>query len=155
MGMMAVTQVTAIFFWYTCFVDIFKQLKELNFPIGQYVVAGGTMAAHGIRDAHDLDIIVTPNLYKRLLKEGYVQCTCEQCMRTSRLMLKRGNVDILPNFMFGNYIGDTNLLIKEADMINGYPFIQLTEFIKFKKELGRPKDFDDIKLMEEYIMKNS
>jgi hypothetical protein len=44
-------------------VDIFKRLKELNYPIGEYVVVGGAMAAHNIREAHDLDILVTPNLY--------------------------------------------------------------------------------------------
>lgn len=40
--------------------DIWKRLKELNFPIGEYLVTGGAMAAHGIREAHDLDILITP-----------------------------------------------------------------------------------------------
>ncbi len=133
--------------------DIFEKLKELNFPLGEYVVVGGAMAAHGIREAHDLDILVTPNLYQKLLNEGYEQCTCEQCMRTSRLMLKKDNVDILPSFMLGNYIGDTRKLIDEADIIKGFPFIKLEEFIKFKKELGRDKDFRDIELMREYLSK--
>ena len=51
--------------------NIFSKLKELNFPIGQYVVVGGAMAAHGIRDAHDLDILVTPTLYQELISEGW------------------------------------------------------------------------------------
>lgn len=55
--------------------------------------------------------------------------------------------------MFGNYIGDTRYLIESADLIKGFPFIKLEEFIKFKSELGREKDFDDIKLMEEYLAK--
>ena len=38
-------------------------------------------------------------------------------------------------------------------MINGYPFIKLTEFIKFKKELSRTKDKEDIKLMKYYLKK--
>ncbi|KKQ35475.1 MAG: hypothetical protein US52_C0024G0009 [candidate division WS6 bacterium GW2011_GWA2_37_6] len=128
--------------------NIFKILKELNFPLGQYVVVGGAMAAHGIREAHDLDILVTPNLYERLLNEGWKQCTCEQCMKTSRLMLKGDDVDILPNFMYKNYIGDTKSLIDNADIIKGFPFIKLEEFMKFKKELGRQKDVKDIKLMK-------
>ena len=131
--------------------DIFKKLEELNLPAGQYVVVGGAMAAHGIRPAHDLDILVTPILYAQLLNQGYVQCKCEQCIRTSRIMLKKDNIDILPNFMLDHYIGDVNSLIKDADIIKGFPFIQLTEFIKFKKELGRPKDFEDIRLMKEYL----
>lgn len=134
--------------------DIYKKLESLNFPKGEYVVVGGAMTAHNLRDAHDLDILVTPNLYRTLLNSGeYVQCVCEQCMQTSRLMLKGVDVDILPNFMFGSYIGDTRSLIENADMINGFPFIKLSEFIKFKKELGKPKDIEDIGLMTEYLEK--
>lgn len=59
----------------------------------------------------------------------------------------------MPNQILGNYLGDTDSLIKNADIINGFPFIQLEEFIKFKRELGREKDFEDIKLMEEYLDK--
>jgi hypothetical protein len=135
--------------------DIYKKLESLNFPKGEYVVIGGSMTAHNIRDAHDLDILVTPNLYQTLLdNREYKQCVCEQCVRTSRLMLKGVDVDILPNFMFGNYIGDTRSLIENADVINGYPFIKLSEFIKFKKELGKPKDIEDIRLMNEYLEHN-
>lgn len=133
--------------------DIFKKLKELNFPFGQYVVVGGAMAAHNIREANDLDILVTPKLYTKLLEEGYKQCFCERCLNTSRIILKKDSVDIMPNQILGNYLGDTDSLIKNADIINGFPFIQLEEFIKFKRELGREKDFEDIKLMEEYLDK--
>jgi len=135
--------------------DIFKRLKELNLPVNEYVVVGGTMAAHKIREAHDLDILVTPNLYQKLLVDGFKQCTCDQCMRTSRLMLIKDDVDILPNFMFGSYIGDTKKLIKTADIINGFPFIKLREFMRFKKELNRPKDLDDIKLIKNYLKNKS
>lgn len=132
--------------------DIFKKLQELNFPPGEYVVAGGAMAAHGIREAHDLDILVTPNLYQKLLGQGFEKCQCEQCLKNDRIMLKKDNVDILPNYILGNYIGDTSTLIKTADIIKGFPFIKLSELVKFKKELGRQKDFDDIKLIEEYLI---
>ena len=133
--------------------DIFKKLKELNFPKGEYVVAGGAMAAHGIREAHDLDILVTPKLYEHLLNNGWVKCVCKQCTKVNRFMLKKEDVDILPDYTFGNYIGDVDWLIKNADMIQGYPFINLVEFMKFKKELGRPKDIKDIELIKEYLKK--
>jgi hypothetical protein len=70
-------------------------------------------------------------------------------------MLKKDDIDILPNLMFGNYIGDTKKLIKTADIINGFPFIKLQEFIKFKKQLGRQKDFEDIELMKNYLRAKS
>lgn len=132
--------------------DIFKKLKELNFPLGQYVVVGGALAAHNIREEHDLDILVTPVLYKKLLAEGYKQCKCEECLATSRLFLKKEQVDILPSFMFGNYVGDTKALIQSADIINGYPFIKLSEYIKFKRELGAARFLEDVELMEAYLV---
>lgn len=135
--------------------DIFKKLRQLDFPIGEYVVPGGAMAAHGIREAHDLDILVTPKLYSELLKNGWKKCICEQCTKTNRFLLKKSGVDILPNYTYGSYVGDVDWLIKNADMIHGYPFMNLIEFIKFKKELGRPKDFVDIELMEEYIKRDN
>jgi hypothetical protein len=131
--------------------DIYKKLKELNFPSGEYVVVGGSMEAHGIRKAHDLDILVTPNLYLKLQDEGFTQSRQERDLRTSRLLLDKDDVQVLPNFMLGNYIGDTKKLIRTADIINGFPFIKLRELMKFKKELGRPKDIEDIKLIKNYL----
>lgn len=133
--------------------DIWKKLEELNFPIGEYLVTGGAMAAHGIREAHDLDILVTPKLYRQLKEDGWKVCDCEQCRKTKRFMLKGDSVDILPNYTYGNYDGDVNWLIANADIINGYPFINLSEYIKFKKELNRSKDIVDIELMRAYLDK--
>jgi hypothetical protein len=131
--------------------DIYRKLKDLNFPTGEYLVVGGVMAAHNIREAHDLDILVTPFLYQSLIAKGYKQCLCSQCVNTSRLMLKMEGVDILPNLMYGNYLGDTRKLIQTADIISGYPFIKLRELIRFKKELGRVKDIEDIRLIRTYL----
>lgn len=133
--------------------DIFKKLKEINLPQGEYVVVGGAITAHNIRESRDVDILVTPKLYQELQKQGYEACTCKQCLETSRIMLHKDDVDILPNLMFGNYIGDTKQLIAGADIIKGFPFIKLTELIQFKRELGRDKDFADIKLIEEFLNK--
>lgn len=133
--------------------DIFKKLGELNFPLGEYVVVGGAVTAHGIRESEDLDILVTPKLYQQLKKQGFKACTCQECIDTSRVLLSIKDVDILPNLILGDYLGDTKKLIEEADIINGFPFIKLEELVKFKRVLGREKDFKDIKLIEQYFKK--
>lgn len=133
--------------------DIFKKLKELNFPKGEYVVAGGSMAAHGIRPAKDLDILVTPKLYKQLYEAGWEQCLCKICLSHGRLMLKNKDVDIVPDYTYGNYTGNVKSLIKNADIIRGFPFMKLTEMMKLKREIGREKDFADDKLVKEYLKK--
>jgi hypothetical protein len=50
---------------------IFKKLKELDFPLGEYVLVGsGPLAARGIREASDLDIAVTDKLWRQLFDSG-------------------------------------------------------------------------------------
>jgi hypothetical protein len=44
-------------------------------------------------------------------------------------------------------------LIRNAEIIDGVPFIKLDELIKFKKALGRDKDKKDVELIEQYLIK--
>ena len=41
-------------------------------------------------------------------------------------------------------------MIANAEVIHGVPFISLEEMVRFKREYGRPKDFEHIKLVEEF-----
>ena len=44
------------------------ELKALNLPLGHYAIFGsGPLAVRGIREAADLDIIVSESLWKELL----------------------------------------------------------------------------------------
>lgn len=44
-------------------------------------------------------------------------------------------------------------MIRNAEIIEGVPFIRLSELIKFKMALGRDKDKKDIELIEQYLIK--
>lgn len=133
--------------------DIFEEVKKLNLPLGEYVVVGsGPMAARGIRDYKDIDILVTKNLYSKLIKQSW---------KTVEINGVNGKFEVLKNDKFevdkklwcGNYKPDTENLIKSAEIINGVPFLLLKELIKFKKALGREKDLKDIILIENYLNK--
>jgi hypothetical protein len=51
-------------------VDIFREVKALDLPFGEYVVFGsGPLAAHGIRPTSDVDLFVTTMLYEKLKAE--------------------------------------------------------------------------------------
>ena len=52
-----------------------------------------------------------------------------------------------------DYRPNTKNLLKNADIINGVPFLQLNELLKFKEALGREKDVKDIELINQYIRK--
>lgn len=127
--------------------DIFKKLKELNFPLGEYVSVGSApLAARGIREAGDLDIAVTPKLLKKLIDSKKYQ----KVEKYGKLFLEADNIEISPELNRDGYFITTEEAIKTADIINGYPFLNITETIKFKKALGREKDFKDIELLKDY-----
>ncbi len=130
--------------------DIFKELKKLNFPIGHYVVVGsGIMAALGIREARDLDIAVDNELLKTLKKSGVYK----EEIRYDKLFLVGSNIEIITQLNWEDY--QTNVIdaISSAKIINGFPFLNIEETIKFKEALGREKDFKDIELIKDYLDK--
>ena len=130
--------------------NIFKKLQELNFPLGEYVLVGsGPLAARGLREASDLDIAVTDKLWQQLITSGKYKIE----ERYGRLFLAEYNsedVDIIKQLDWDDYPTTVTEAIKTADIINGYPFLNIAETIKFKTALGREKDFKDIKLLEDY-----
>jgi hypothetical protein len=133
--------------------DIFKKLAELNLPLGEYVLVGsGPLAARGIREANDLDIAVTPKLFKQLLGSKRYQ---EADGGNGKLFSEADKVEIISKLEWDAYPTSVAEAIKTADIINGYPFLNIAETIKFKKALGREKDFRDIELLADYQRKSA
>ena len=136
---------------------ISERVKELNFPLGEYVVVGGAMEAHGIRDAKDLDIVVTENLFNTLVSAGWLICECGNCIEyqangSTKRMLKKLGVDILSEYSWKNtYRAVTKDLIANADIIDDIPYVQLEELVKWKKACAREKDLMDVELIENYL----
>ena len=131
----------------------------LGFPLGKYIVVGGAMEAFGIRKAKDLDIVVTENLFAELMQKGWKLCECEKCRAEWKLgstdrILKGDGVDILSEYSCGDsYYADTYELIRNAAIIDGVPYVQLRELLKWKKASGREKDLKDIALIEKFLAK--
>lgn len=40
---------------------IFERVRSLGLPLGRYAVVGGSMEAHGLRRARDIDIDIVAN----------------------------------------------------------------------------------------------
>jgi hypothetical protein len=128
--------------------DIFKKLACLNFPLGSYVVVGsGVLAALGLREAKDLDIAVNATLLKKLKKEKEYK----EKIRHNKLFLVKDNIEIITRLDWEDYPTKITEAIKSAKLIKGFPFLNIKETIKFKRALGRKKDFKDIKLIEKYL----
>lgn len=131
--------------------NIFEEVKSLNFPIGEYLIAGsGPMAAHGIRDYKDIDILASEKLYEDLKKSKWEICLLDG-VGGKREVLKYEKFEVGKNLWVNSYNPNTEEILKSAEIINDVPFLPLSELIKYKKALGREKDLRDIILIEEYL----
>jgi hypothetical protein len=139
--------------------NISDRVKAVGLPLGKYVVVGGAMEAFGIRKAKDLDIVVTEDLFTELMKKGWKLCECEKCQAAWRQgstdrILKGDGVDILSEYSCGDqYYAETDWLIKNAAIIDGVPYVQLEELLKWKKTAAREKDLKDVVLIEQFLAK--
>lgn len=128
--------------------DIFRELERLALPFGQYVViGGGCLAAHGLRETRDLDILVTQELFEQLRREGWEDDPV-YTEKWKRVRLKRGEVEVYPDMVKG--VGermDANALIASAESIRGFSFLPLARLLPFKEVSDREKDREDVRLI--------
>jgi len=137
---------------------LLKELKKLNLPEGQFAVFGsGPMAIRGIREAGDLDLIVTQAVWDSLLKQGYkveeddwmVKDADGKVFSFHRELIPVGNIEIWRKWSF---IPDSaEELIENADIFDGVRFVKLDKVIQWKRAFNRPKDKEDVKLIKEYL----
>ena len=132
--------------------DIFTKIKELGFPPDQYIVVGsGILAAKGIRKTNDLDIVVTPKLFDKCKSEGWEVLPWTKESIPGKNWLKRDEVEVYVQLSRKSGGISACELLENAEIIEDVPFVTLESLIDFKREYGRPKDFEDIRLIEEYL----
>jgi len=129
-------------------------LRQLRLPEEEFVVvSSGALAIRGIRDAKDIDVIVTESLWTELAKKYEVTLND---WGVERLCLPH-NIEILSptQSIFGNSkIVPLKDIFSKADVFNGIKFMNLEHLKLIKAKLGRPIDFQDIKLIDEYLSRN-
>ncbi len=132
--------------------NIFEEIAKLNFPPDQYIVVGsGIMAAKGIREANDLDIVATPELFEKCKLEGWELHPWTKQGIPGKEWLKKGNVELYVQLSLKSGGVPAKELLKNAEIINGVPFITLEQHMEFKAEFGRPQDLADIEMIKKYL----
>ncbi|MCL5428106.1 MAG: hypothetical protein M1321_02905 [Candidatus Marsarchaeota archaeon] len=136
----------------TNFDEIKRKVKELNLPMGKYAIFGSVpLAVHGIRETNDIDIIVTPELYARFEATGEWK---EETLSDGGKKLVKDSFEVMKTWWSSDsYRRDVTKLIADAEMIDGVPVVRLEELLAWKKAFGREKDIMDVKLIEEYLIK--
>jgi len=138
--------------------SLLKELRKLNLPEGEFAVFGsGPVAIRGIRPAGDLDLIVTPAVWDFLLKRGYKIEETDwdftdadgKKFNYHREFIPIGSIEVWRKWSFLS--DEAKELIKNADILNGIRFVKLEKVLEWKKAFNRPKDQEDIKLIEKFL----
>lgn len=130
------------------FDEIAKRTRELGLNVGEYALFGSVpLAACGIRESQDIDMLVTHEVYQRLKVQGWKV----EVFPNGRKMLKKDCFEAGEDWNYGTYNPDPARLIKEADIIEGIPVVRLEEALAWKKAFGREKDLKDVKLIEKFM----
>jgi len=128
--------------------EIIDKVKRLNFPKGSYIVFGSCpMAILGLREAGDIDLLVSNELFKTLKKLGWEQI--EKSPNDKPMV--SDDFEAHSNWNFTTYNPTLEYLLSNADIIDGIPFASIYEVLEWKKSSGRPKDLVDIELINKYL----
>jgi hypothetical protein len=132
--------------------DLIQKLLSLSLPAEDYAIFGsGPMFAHGIKDLnHDLDVIAKGMAWK---KAGEIAPSIQTRLNIGRVIeLFNGEIEIFNDWAPGSWNIDD--LIDSAEIIEGIRFVGLENLLRWKKLMNRPKDWDHIKQIEEYLQNN-
>ncbi len=132
--------------------DIVGKTKELALHEGSYVVFGSCpLAVAGIREANDVDMLVSEEVFAQLQETGWEI----EYKGTGDNPLVKGVFDIHKSWDFSSYSPTLEQLLATATIVDGVPIASLDEVRKWKVASGRPKDLVDIELIDNYLAANN
>ncbi len=127
--------------------ELLEQLKKLNLPRDEFAIfGGGPLGIRGLREIKDLDLIVLPGLWEELAQKYPVEETNFGGKAYRAHLTDDIEAVSKPGFGF-----DAKEVIEKADVIDGIRFVNLETTIEWKRKMGRKKDLEDIRLIEEYL----
>lgn len=126
--------------------ELFEKVKMIGLPAGAYAIFGsGPMAVRGLRDCKDIDLIVTDEIFEEYRNSSGWEL---KEMKGQEILANNG-VEMANSWWPGEW--DIKRLIEDAEIIEGLPFVRLSEVLKWKKLAKRDKDMKDIEILEKYF----
>ena len=126
--------------------SFFGKLRALDLPTADYAIFGsGPLAVRGlIEEVHDLDVVARGTAWEQAKGLAEVRIAPEG---DPVVWLEGGTIEV-----FSGWLGwDIDMLINNAQIIDGLPFARLEDVLAFKLSLGRPKDVAHARLIEGYL----
>ena len=127
------------------------QLREANLDPDHFVLTGSAvLAVRGIRDVHDLDLILTPELWRSLTlpKEANYMGGESQCIRITRSIQAFDFIDVPGRE--SRFVASAQEVIREAERIDGLRYQNIGSFLRMKEGMGRRKDRLDLHLLRSF-----
>ncbi|HEY1646197.1 MAG TPA: hypothetical protein VGF75_07620 [Candidatus Saccharimonadales bacterium] len=128
--------------------EIVAKVKSLKLPKGSYIVFGSCpMAVANIREANDVDLLVSNIALDIIKKDGWKQVSKGKDDKPYTKDLFEAHT----SWSFSSYKPTLKHLLATANFIDGILFASLEEVRKWKEASGRPKDLVDVKLIDSYL----
>jgi len=129
---------------------LIEKLLALGLPAADFAVFGsGPMMAHGLKEAHDLDIIARGAAWSAV--QGLGPRT-KGAYGGHKIELADGAIEVFDSWGPGAW--DADELIDTAEVIAGIRFVTLENVLKWKTMMKRPKDAGHIRLIEAYLARS-
>lgn len=130
--------------------DIVTKVKALNFPKDSYIVFGsGPLAAAGIREVNDIDLLVSKESYEELRKKGWQKLD----KGPNDHPLVYDVFEAHDNWNFSSYNPTLKELLANAAYVDEVPFASLADVKRWKAVSPGTKHVADIKLIDSYNQK--
>ncbi|MBI4101191.1 hypothetical protein HY441_01805 [Candidatus Microgenomates bacterium] len=127
--------------------DVIAKTKEVGLPPDEYVlVAGGAMAARGLKETADIDLVVSPKTYQGLKARGW-----QELRHGSSTYLMHGVYEVFMDWDSPDEAPNLEELLRISEIVDGVAVVSLQRVLQWKKRINRPKDQADIKKIEKYL----
>jgi hypothetical protein len=129
--------------------SVLNELEKLALPEASYMVMGsGILDALGIRRAHDVDLVVSAEIYAQLLASGWT----EKVSSDGHHGIENGVIEAYDDWTDENETVKTvSELLVDAQWVNGIPFNSLAKLSMYKTRRGQEKDLVDLKLIQQFL----
>lgn len=130
--------------------EIIQKVKYLDFPQGSYVVYGsGPLALVGIREANDIDMLISQELYDTLRKKGWHMVNKGPLDKP----VVKDDVECHPNWNFSMYRPTLEELLSRATIVDSVAFSSLQDVRKWKLDHDHSNRDEVLKQIDDYLKK--
>ena len=127
----------------------FDLIRSYHLPHGDYAITGsGPMGIRGLREIGDIDIIVSQKLWVPLAETYGIS----ESNGIQKIVSPDNKIEFFCEQSFPSDPEKPTVseMIASADIIDGLSFVSLEHVLYFKRKMARPKDLEDIALIEAF-----